>query len=166
MGLSPLPLFVSQSPWYQRSYRIICQLCTDYLPVYLQASRDASALRAGIDMFGLSFTIPMFAIFTGVSIELAKKYRPQNYIGWIFTIVGFGLFTMLSPTSTAAHYIGFQIPLGIGLGILWISTQFPILAPLPASEDETAYALVFYIFVRNLAQVHPVTIFYKEYVCP
>nr|VWP00177.1 Polyketide synthase/peptide synthetase [Ganoderma boninense] len=120
-----------------------------YVPVYLQASKDVSALHAGIDSFGLSFTIPAFAIFTGLSVEIFNKYRPQNYVGWIFTIVGFGLFTMLDAKSPAKMYIGFQIPLGIGLGILWIATQFPILAPLPFSNS--AYALAFWIFVRNFA---------------
>ncbi|TBU29672.1 iron permease [Dichomitus squalens] len=121
-----------------------------YLPVYIQASKDASALHSGIDMLGLSFTIPAFAIFTGISVEIFNKYRPQNYVGWAFTIVGFGLLTMLDPTSDAKMFIGFQIPLGVGLGILWISTQFPILAPLPYSNS--AYALAFWIFVRNFAQ--------------
>ncbi len=120
-----------------------------YMPVYLQASKDVSALHAGIDSFGLSFTIPAFAIFTGLSVEIFNKYRPQNYVGWMFTIVGFGLFTMLDPKSPAKMYIGFQIPLGVGLGILWISSQFPILAPLPFSNS--AYALAFWIFVRNFA---------------
>ena len=120
------------------------------MPVYLQASKDVSALHAGIDAFGLSFSIPAFAILTGLSVEIFNKYRPQNYVGWIFTIIGFGLLTMLDPKSNVKMFIGFQIPLGVGLGILWISTQFPILAPLPFSNS--AYALAFWIFVRNFAQ--------------
>ena len=122
-----------------------------YLPVYLQASKDKSALHSGIDMLGMSFTIPAFAIFTGISVEIFNKYRPQNYVGWMFTIVGFGLFTMLGPKSPAKMYIGFQIPLGVGLGILWISSQFPILAPLPFSNS--AHALSFFTFIRCFAQV-------------
>ncbi|OSD03788.1 iron permease [Trametes coccinea BRFM310] len=121
-----------------------------YLPVYLQASKDASALHSGIDMFGLSFSIPLFAIFTGVSIEVFNIYRPQNYIGWICTLVGFVLLSLLTPKSGPAEYIGFQIPLGVGVGILWLGTQYPVLAPLPVSDN--AYALAFFVFVRNFAQ--------------
>ncbi|KAI0350929.1 iron permease [Trametes cingulata] len=121
-----------------------------YLPIYLQASKEASALRSGIEMFGLSFSIPIFAIIAGISVEVFRFYRPQNYIGWLFTIVGFVLISLLKSNSSAAEYIGFQIPLGIGLGILWIGTQFPILAPLPFSNS--AYALAFFIFIRNFAQ--------------
>ncbi|KAL1937975.1 hypothetical protein VTO73DRAFT_12725 [Trametes versicolor] len=121
-----------------------------YLPIYLQASKEASALKSGIEMFGLSFTIPIFAIVAGVSVEIIHIYRPQNYVGWLFSIVGFVLLSLLNEKSSAATYIGFQIPLGVGLGILWISTQFPILAPLPVSNS--AYALAFFVFVRNFAQ--------------
>ncbi|KAI0776679.1 iron permease [Trametes elegans] len=121
-----------------------------YLPIYFQASKEVSAIKSGIDMFGLSFSIPLFAIVAGVSIEVFSKYRPQNYLGWVFTIVGFVLLSLLNKDSGPAKYIGFQIPLGVGLGILWISTQFPILAPLPFSNS--AYALAFFIFVRNFAQ--------------
>ncbi|CDO75244.1 hypothetical protein BN946_scf184633.g3 [Trametes cinnabarina] len=125
-------------------------LPADYLPVYLQASKDASALHSGVDMFGLSFSIPLFAIFTGVSIEVFNIYRPQNYVGWICTVVGFVLLSLLTPKSGAAEYIGFQIPLGVGVGILWLGTQYPVLAPLPVSDN--AYALAFFVFVRNFAQ--------------
>ncbi|KAI0826512.1 iron permease [Trametes gibbosa] len=121
-----------------------------YLPIYLQASKEASALRSGIEMFGLSFSIPIFGILTGVSVEVIHRYRPQNYVGWLFIILGFVLLSLLDIKSGAAKYIGFQIPLGIGLGVLWISTQFPILAPLPFSNS--AYALAFFVFIRNFAQ--------------
>ncbi|KAI0656186.1 iron permease [Cubamyces menziesii] len=121
-----------------------------YLPIYLQASKDAGALHSGIEMFGLSFSIPMFAIITGISVEIFNKYRPQNYVGWILTVAGFVLLSLLTPKSGAAEYIGFQIPLGAGLGILWIGTQYPILAPLPFANS--AYALAFFIFVRSFAQ--------------
>ena len=123
----------------------------DYLPIYLQASKDAGALRSGVEMFGLSFSIPMCAIITGISVEIFNKYRPQNYVGWILTVAGFVLLSLLTPKSGAAEYIGFQIPLGAGLGILWIGTQYPILAPLPFANS--AYALAFFIFVRSFAQV-------------
>ncbi|KAH9856220.1 iron permease [Lenzites betulinus] len=121
-----------------------------YLPIYLQASKEASALRSGIEMFGLSFSIPIFGILTGVSVEIIHRYRPQNYVGWVFTLLGFVLLSLMDAKSGPGAYIGFQVPLGLGLGSLWIATQFPILAPLPFSNS--AYALAFFVFVRNFAQ--------------
>ncbi|KAI0788199.1 iron permease [Fomes fomentarius] len=121
-----------------------------YLPVYFQASLGASAIGSGVDMFAVCLTVPAFAIGTGISVQLLKQYRPQNYIGWMFIIIGFGLLSTLDENSSRAMYIGLQIPLGIGLGIVWISTQFPILAPLPVSNS--AHALAFFTFMRCFAQ--------------
>ncbi|KAI0061757.1 MFS general substrate transporter, partial [Artomyces pyxidatus] len=52
--------------------------------------------------------------------------------------------------SSRAKYIGFQIVLGVGIGMIWIATQFPILAPLPFSNN--ARTLAFFTFVRCFAQ--------------
>ncbi|GJE98642.1 iron permease [Phanerochaete sordida] len=121
-----------------------------YLPVYFQATQGASPVGSGVDLFGVALVIPWFAIFTGLSVELLRRYRPQNYAGWILTIIGFGLLTLLDASAPRARYIGLQIPLGVGLGIVWIGTQFPILAPLPYSNN--ARALAFFTFTRCIAQ--------------
>ncbi|KAJ8481491.1 hypothetical protein ONZ51_g5965 [Trametes cubensis] len=121
-----------------------------YLPVYFQATKGASAVGSGVDLFPLCLTIPAFAIATGLSVQIIDRYRPQNYIGWAFIIVGFGVLGILDENSSRAAYIGSQVPLGVGLGIIWISTQFPILAPLPYSNS--AHALAFFTFMRCFAQ--------------
>ncbi|KAH9858981.1 iron permease [Lenzites betulinus] len=121
-----------------------------YLPVYFQASKGASALGSGVDMVVFCVTIPIFAIVGGLSVQVVNKYRPQNYIGWAFMVAGFGILSLLDERSSRAMYIGCQIPLAIGLGIVWVSTQFPILAPLPFSNS--AHALAFFTFFRCLAQ--------------
>ena len=123
----------------------------DYLPVYFQASLGVSAIRSSVYGFALALTIPPFGILTGLSVQIVNRYRPQNYIGWMFIIVGFGVLTTLDEHSSRAAYIGSQIPLAVGLGIVWISTQFPILAPLPFSNS--AHALSFFTFIRCFAQV-------------
>lgn len=94
----------------------------------------------------------------GISVQLTKVYRIQNYVGWMLIVVGFGILTLLDVNTSRAQYIGFQIVLGVGLGVVWISTQFPILAPLPFSNN--AHALAFFTFVRCFAQVHPLLQFY------
>ena len=86
-------------------------------------------------------------------MKAAKRYRPQNYIGWSITLLGFGVMSIMSVSSSRAQYIATQIPAGIGIGMIWVLTQFPILAPLPVSNS--AHALGFHIFLRRFAQVRP-----------
>ena len=126
----------------------------DYLPVYFQASLGVSAIRSSVYGFALALTIPPFGILTGLSVQIINRYRPQNYFGWMFIIVGFGVLSTLDEHSSRAAYIGSQIPLAVGLGIVWISTQFPILAPLPFSNS--AHALSFFTFIRCFAQVRTI----------
>ncbi|EIM85230.1 iron permease [Stereum hirsutum FP-91666 SS1] len=121
-----------------------------YLPLYFQASKLASPIRSGIDLFGIAFIVPTFAIGTGLSVQLISRYRPQNYIGWALTVIGTGLLSLLNADSSTAMLFGFQVLVGAGLGIVWISTQFPILAPLPYSNN--AHALAFFTFTRCFAQ--------------
>ncbi|KAG8703167.1 hypothetical protein FRC09_004312 [Ceratobasidium sp. 395] len=127
-----------------------------YLPVYFQASKGDSPIQSGVDLFGIAFTVAPFAIFTGISTVVLKKYRPQNYIAWGFTLIGTGLLSTLKYDSSKAHSIGFQILIGIGGGILYASTTFPILAPLPVSRNAPALAL--FAFVRTFAGTYGVAI--------
>ncbi|RPD60514.1 hypothetical protein L226DRAFT_522272 [Lentinus tigrinus ALCF2SS1-7] len=100
--------------------------------------------------FGLSFTIPILSIVCGLSVPLLSIYQPQNYIGWALMTLGFGVLSLLGEGSTRAQYMGCQVPLGMGLGIVWLSTQFAILAPLPVSNN--AHAIAFYTFTRCFIQ--------------
>ena len=95
----------------------------DYLPVYFQAVQGASPIRSGIDFLGMVMFITPSCMVVGASVQIANRYRPQNYIGWILTVIGFGILTLLDTDSSKAKYIGCQVVLGIGLGIIWIGTQ-------------------------------------------
>jgi hypothetical protein len=124
-----------------------------YFPVYLQACKGDSSLASGIHILGLGCAIPFSAILAGISVQALKKYRPQNYVGWAIQLIGFGILSTLDVHSGWGGTIGFQVVLGAGLGVIWISTQFPILAPLPQSNN--AHALAFFTWMRCFAQVLP-----------
>ncbi|KAL8287529.1 hypothetical protein RQP46_003387 [Phenoliferia psychrophenolica] len=126
-----------------------------YLPVYFQSAKHASALMSGVDSFSLSFTVAPFAIVAGASIAITRHYWAQNVVGWVFVIVGFWSMTLLKWDSSMAEWVGFPIILGIGLGILYTATIFPVVAPLPPSRHPQAMA--FHAFVRSFGQVLGIT---------
>ncbi|TFY56617.1 hypothetical protein EVG20_g8862 [Dentipellis fragilis] len=127
-----------------------------YLAVYFQACKNASPIASGVDCFGLAFTAAPMAMVTGILITKSANYRPQIWIGWALTTLGCGLLSSLDAESSRAKAIGFQLLVGSGLGIAYMGTYFPILAPLPVTENARAMALL--VFLRNFAVVWGITI--------
>ncbi|TCD68656.1 hypothetical protein EIP91_010177 [Steccherinum ochraceum] len=127
-----------------------------YLPVYYRACKDASPIGSGVDLLGLSFSTAPVSIITGVSIAVTKRYRPQIWMSWCLTLIGLGLISTIDENTSRAKSIGFQILAGTGIGIMYSAAYFPVLAPLPVTQN--AYALSGYVFIRTLFQVWGVTI--------
>lgn len=138
--------------------------------MYFQATKLESPVHSGVDFLPIACTIapgavgrppPTASLFrkltrpaaAGVTITIFKQYRPQNYVGWLLCCLGTGLLHLLNTNASEARYISVQIPMGLGLGMLFSGTTFPILASLPLSE--TAHALAQLTFLRNFALVGP-----------
>ncbi|KAI0751912.1 Mfs1.1 [Daedaleopsis nitida] len=128
----------------------------DYLPVYYQACKDASPTSSGIDLLGLCFSTGTVSIVVGASIARTKRYRPQLWFAWCLTLVGVGLISTITEDTSKAASIGYQVLPGLGIGILYSGTYFPVLAPLSVTLN--ASALAFFVFVRLFAQIWGVTI--------
>ncbi|KAJ7131555.1 major facilitator superfamily domain-containing protein [Mycena crocata] len=127
-----------------------------YMPVFFQACKGASPTASGVDVFGLGFVIAPSNIVAGLTISRTKHYRPQLWLSWCFIMVAAGLLSTLHADSSRGKAIGFEALIGVGIGILTTATYFPVLAPLPISEN--AHALAFFIFTRAFGQVWGVTI--------
>ncbi|KAI0750013.1 iron permease [Daedaleopsis nitida] len=127
-----------------------------YLPVYFQACKDSSPVGSGVNMLPYSLSIAPFAIVAGGTATAMNKYKPQNVIAWACIVVGMGLQSTLHADSASRNWIGFQIIGGIGFGMLFTATTFPILAPLPVELN--ASALSFFIFIRTFFQAWGITV--------
>ncbi|KAL4241388.1 MFS transporter superfamily protein [Abortiporus biennis] len=127
-----------------------------YLPIYFQACLLASPIRSGVDLFPTAFVMSPAAFIAGTVVTTTKKYRPANIVGWILTVIGFGVLSLLRADSPTGKWVGYQIIVTIGTGIIYVCTIFPVLAPLPVSR--TATALAFFAFIRTFAQTWGITI--------
>jgi hypothetical protein len=125
----------------------------DYLPVYFQASKGASPNRSSIDLFGIAFTIAPSAIITGISVQVFNRYRPQIYLAWILVIIGLALMTTFDVGTHMGNNIGYQLIAGVGMGMLYIGSTFPILAGV--AVNRAAPALALFTFARSFAYVRP-----------
>ncbi|KAJ7075851.1 Mfs1.2 [Mycena belliarum] len=127
-----------------------------YLPVYLQACKGLSPTRSGVVLFGVAFSTPPIAVLSGILITLTKRYRPQLWLGWVISIVGLVLMGTTRIDTPLRTFIGFEILAGAGFGIIFSSTYFPVLAPLPVTS--AAQALAFYAFLRQFFQIWGITV--------
>ncbi|KAH9962046.1 major facilitator superfamily domain-containing protein [Russula compacta] len=127
-----------------------------WYPVFFEGCKDRSPTEAGIDLFGLSYSISLVAVTAGVAVRKTGRYAVIIYIGWVIIIVGAGLLTTLSADSSLAKSVGFQIFIGAGVGITFVITVFPILASIPVTQ--TAPAMALYVFWRNFGFIWGVTI--------
>ncbi|KAH8795193.1 major facilitator superfamily domain-containing protein [Flagelloscypha sp. PMI_526] len=89
-----------------------------YLPIYFQAVLSASPIRSGIDSLPTTLLIAPMALFNGIAVQMTQRYLPGNYVGWILTVIGFGILSMLKMDSSTAEWIGYQIVVAAGVGVL------------------------------------------------
>lgn len=134
---------------------VVAAVCY-FVPVYFQAAKTQSALRSGVSFLATACTISAGSLLAGPSVSIVHRYRPQNVIGWILIAVGLGFLTLLRANSSPSTWIGVQVPIGLGIGVLFPSVTFPILAPLPLSES--AHALALLAFFRNFSLTWGTTI--------
>lgn len=126
-------------------------LSADYLAAYYQACKGASPIRAGVDALAMSLTLGPSIILTGASVTITKVYRQQLWIGWSILMIAMGVLSTLKWNTELSKPIGFSVLVHGGSGMLYAATYFPVLAPLPVSEN--AHALAFFSFCRTFASV-------------
>jgi len=124
--------------------------------VFFEACKDRSPSGAGIDLFGLSYSISLIAIVAGVAVKKTGKYMSTTYIGWALMVAGAGLLTTLRADSSIASSVGFQLVIGGGVGIIYVVALFPILASIPITQ--TAPAMALFVYSRNFGYIWGVTV--------
>ncbi|KAJ6454539.1 major facilitator superfamily domain-containing protein [Mycena vitilis] len=135
---------------------VVLSTVTYWLPVYLQACKDAGPIAAGVDIFGASFVISPSSIIAGLVVQKTARYREPMWFGWILVIVGAALLGTLDENSSRSLCYGFEALIAAGMGTVYITAYFPALAPIPVSLN--APALAFFTFSRNFALIWGTTI--------
>ncbi|KAJ6463213.1 major facilitator superfamily domain-containing protein [Mycena vitilis] len=127
-----------------------------YLPVFFQACFGASPIRSAVDMLPVALIIAPAALVAGIIVTVFKNYRGVNWAGWVISMVGFGLYSTLRADSPTGKWVGYQLVTGVGVGLLFSSPVFPLLAPLPNTRAASALAL--FSFTRAFFQTWGITI--------
>ena len=126
-----------------------------YLPLYFQSVQLSTPSRSGIQLMPLITLWVPFAQLSGRLVTKFGRYRPLHHMGFALTILGMGLLSLLSRTSSTSQWVGFQTILAAGLGLS--STTLPaVLAAL--NEKDVATGTGTWAFLRSIGIIWGVTI--------
>lgn len=151
-ALVPLAMLRRRVIWtscLNMAFLIGCTMTTAYyFPVWFQAVHSESPVASGVDMLPIIGTNTVVTMITGGLIGRIGYYTPFALGSGLFTSVGAGLVTTLTPHSSRSRRIGYQILLGMqGLGF-----QVPVLAVQNGvRRDEVSVASAVVVLAQNLS---------------
>ncbi|KAJ0113948.1 HC-toxin efflux carrier TOXA [Diaporthe amygdali] len=91
-------------------------LLSYFIPIYFQAIKGKTALQSGIDTIPLILPNVIGILFAGFGTSKIGYYVPFIYLAVIIAPIGAGLLTTLSPDTSTAKWVGYQILFGFGSG--------------------------------------------------
>ncbi|KAI0100866.1 major facilitator superfamily domain-containing protein [Nemania sp. FL0031] len=135
---------------------ILIQTAGFFLPIYFQSVLGTSVSMSGVYFLPVTVGILFSAAGAGVLLSKYGLYRPLHFVAFALSILGFGLFHLLGPSTHKAVWAILELIVAIGFGIT-ISTILPaILAALPDSDVASANAA--FSFVRTFGFTWGVTL--------
>ncbi|KAI1375798.1 putative MFS multidrug transporter [Hypoxylon crocopeplum] len=98
------------------------------LPQRFQSANGLSALSAGINMLAFTLVSPAFSMVCGMALSKMPLAAPiLLLVGSALTIIGMGLLSSLADSGTiAAPVYGYEVILGVGLGLMMPASIFLI----------------------------------------
>ncbi|KAJ7610298.1 ABC transporter [Mycena polygramma] len=120
-AMTPTSIFKSSSVWAICAYSFLTRfsllLFSYYIPIFYQAVRNHTATDSGIDLLPFMLGVVVTLISAGQLVAKFGYYWPFLIVAPCFLAVGSGLLYTLTPSSTSASIVGFQILAGIGTGM-------------------------------------------------
>ncbi|KAI9675663.1 MAG: hypothetical protein M1817_001030 [Caeruleum heppii] len=121
-----------------------------YLPLYYQVAQSQSAIVSGISLFPQTFTVAPASIVTGILIARTGDYRIAIWTGWTLSTLGLGLLVLLDESMKTVVWIFINLVSGLGLGILYPSTEFAVQAAV--DDKDLPLAVAMFSFFRSFGQ--------------
>jgi len=118
------------------------------LPTYFQAVRNTTAAMSGVYYLAFSISSTICTLAAGFVLTKFGYYVPFMWAGSVIYVAGSVLLHKLSPTSTTAECIGYQIVGGVGLGVTIQVAFFAVQVVTPSEDMPTACAVE--LFFRQL----------------
>lgn len=112
-----------------------------YLPIWFQAIRGASATDSGIDTLPMMISTTVGNIIGGVFVSVTGYYTPMMWALPPIASIGAGLMTTWTVDVSTAKWIGYQILVGLGIGLGMQQGMVAAQASLPLADTAIGTAL-------------------------
>ncbi|EFQ94553.1 hypothetical protein CFE70_006382 [Pyrenophora teres f. teres 0-1] len=113
-----------------------------YLTLSFQATFRDTAARSAIEVLPICIFIVVFSVAGALSVEVTRKYKYLTIAAWPCLVGGVALFALWKPNVSSIVKYGPQILAGMGLGILFTITTFPMNASQHADDAGLAIGIM------------------------
>ncbi|PSN68221.1 MFS general substrate transporter, partial [Corynespora cassiicola Philippines] len=115
-----------------------------YLPLWFQAIRNATATSSGINTLPMMISTTVGNIVGGVYVTITGYYTPMMYILPPMASVGAGLMTTWTVNVSTGRWIGYQVLLGLGVGLGMQQSMVAAQATLPLADTAIGTSLMMF----------------------
>ncbi|KAF4818718.1 Efflux pump roqT [Colletotrichum siamense] len=115
---------------------------TYFLPLWFQAIRGEDAIMSGVDMIPYVATIGIFSLLSAVFVSVVGYPVPPAVVGGMIGTAGCGVLRLLSPGTSIAYWIGFEILVAAGFGMSIQQGLTAVQAVLPPDDISVGTAAV------------------------
>jgi hypothetical protein len=116
-----------------------------YLPIWFQVVKGVSAYESGITNIPILLAVVIGTSLSGALVTKIGYCAPFMLVSSLLTSVGAGLITTFEPDTGSQKWIGYQVVIGLGIGV---GLQLPVIAVqtvLDMSDIPSATALMFFL---------------------
>ncbi|KAF7367324.1 Major facilitator superfamily transporter [Mycena sanguinolenta] len=125
----PPRIFVKRSiwagGWFSLTMGASFFIFVFYIPIWFQAIKGTTAVRSGIDNLPMILALVISSILAGGLITTFGYYTPFIWLATALITIGGALMTTFKTNTGHAHWIGYQIIFGLGIGF---GMQVPLIA--------------------------------------
>ncbi|KAH8899443.1 major facilitator superfamily transporter [Thozetella sp. PMI_491] len=121
-----------------------------FLVLFYQAVKFYTPVVSAVAALPETLTVAPAGMAVGIIAGKTGHYRWSIWGGWIIATLGAGILLLMSPESTVVQWVFINIPIGLGLGMLFPAMALSIQAACEPALNGQASA--FFSFLRGLGQ--------------
>ncbi|ORY55883.1 major facilitator superfamily domain-containing protein [Pseudomassariella vexata] len=109
-----------------------------WLPIWFQAIKQVDAIHSGIMILPLILSQVFASVLTGALVQKTGYYLPEVITGNVLIGVGSGLMATFARATTTGQWIGYQILVGAGRGMVLKLLVTAVQANMPKEDASIA----------------------------